>query len=144
MKITRRANAIWSGGMKIGDGAIGTQSGALDKYPYGYGSRLEELNGTNPEELLAASHAGCFTMFLAYMLDLEKLVPEQLETKAAITFEVSEGGFDITTSHLTLVAKIPGIDQAHFGRLVAQAESGCAISKVLRAKISVDATLLPS
>ncbi|NGZ83358.1 OsmC family peroxiredoxin [Duganella aceris] len=144
MKITRRANVSWSGGMKTGDGAISTQSGALDRHPYGYGSRFEQLSGTNPEELLAASHAGCFTMFLAYVLELEQLTPDLLETKAAITFEVSDSGFDITTSHLTLVAKIPGIDPARFNQLVAQAETGCAISKVMRAKISVEATLLPA
>ena len=145
MKIVRHASVAWTGGSKTGEGAITTQSKALNNHPYGYGSRFAEQNGTNPEELIAAAHAGCFTMFLAFILDGAKLVADQLSTKAASTLEMSAAGsFDITTTELTLIAKIPGIDQATFEALVAQAKAGCAVSKLLNAKIILNATLLPS
>jgi osmotically inducible protein OsmC len=145
MKIVRHASVAWKGGSKTGEGAITTQSGALERHPYGYGSRFAEQNGTNPEELIAAAHAGCFTMFLAFVLDGEKLTAEQLDTKAALTLEMSrEGSFDITAIHLTLTAKIPGLTQEKFDQLVAQAKTGCAVSKLLKAEIRLDATLIPS
>ena len=145
MKIVRHASVAWTGGSKTGEGAITTQSKALNNHPYGYGSRFAEQNGTNPEELIAAAHAGCFTMFLAFILDGAKLVADQLTTKAALTLEIGPAGsFDITAIELTLTAKIPGIDQATFEALVAQGKAGCAVSKLLNAKISLNATLLPS
>jgi osmotically inducible protein OsmC len=145
MKIVRHASVAWAGGSKTGEGAITTQSGALERHPYGYGSRFAEQKGTNPEELIAAAHAGCFTMFLAFILDGEKLTAEQLDPKAVLTLEMSpEGSFDITLIHLTLTAKIPGVTQDKFDQLVAQAKAGCAVSKLLKAEIRLDATLLPS
>jgi osmotically inducible protein OsmC len=143
MKITRRASVAWTGGPTTGEGAISTQSGALARHPYGYGSRFADQNGTNPEELIAAAHAGCFTMFLSFILDGAKLVAEQLDTDAALVLEMSpEGSFDITSVHLVLKARIPGIDQKLFDTLVAQAKAGCAVSKLLNATITLDATLL--
>jgi osmotically inducible protein OsmC len=145
MKIVRHASVAWAGGSKTGEGAITTQSKALNSHPYGYGSRFAEQNGTNPEELIAAAHAGCFTMFLAFILDGAKLVADQLTTKAALTLEISApGSFEITAIELTLTAKIRAIDQATFESLVAQAKAGCAVSKLINAKISLNATLLPS
>ena len=145
IKIVRRASVAWTGGSKTGEGAITTQSKALNNHPYGYGSRFAEQDGTNPEELIAAAHAACFTMFLSFILDGAKLVVEALNTKAALTLEMTPAGsFDITAIELILTAKIPGIDQATFEALVAQAKAGCAVSKLLNAEISLDATLLPS
>lgn len=145
MKLVRHASVAWAGGSKTGEGAITTQSGALERHPYGYGSRFAEQKGTNPEELIAAAHAGCFTMYLAFILDAEKLTAEQLDTKAALTLEASpEGSFDITAIHLTLTATIPGLAQEKFEQLVAQAKAGCAVSKLLKADIRLYATLTSS
>ena len=105
MKITRRGSASWKGAIKDGKGSVTTESGALQAYPYGFASRFEGQKGTNPEELLAAAHAGCFTMALSGMLGEAKLVAEQMDTSAEVTLEKVEGGFAITTVHLTLKAK---------------------------------------
>jgi osmotically inducible protein OsmC len=143
MKIKRRGSAAWKGGLKDGKGSITTESGALQAYPYGFASRFEGQRGTNPEELIAAAHAGCFTMALSLILGEAKLVAEQMDTSAEVTLEQVEGGFAITASHLTLKAKIPGADQATFDKLVGMAKAGCPVSKLLKAEITLDATLLP-
>ena len=132
MKINRSASAAWSGGLRDGKGSITTESGALSAYPYGFASRFEGVKGTNPEELLGAAHAGCFTMALSLILG---------EASAKVTLEQVEGGFAITAVHLTLKAKIPGIDQAEFEELTAKAKAGCPVSKVLKANITLDASL---
>ncbi len=142
MKINRSGSAVWQGGIKDGKGAIWTQSGALKAYPYGFASRFEGLPGTNPEELLAAAHAGCFTMALSLILGEAKLTAEQMETSAEVTLEQVEGGFAITAVHLTLKAKIPGADQATFEKLANTAKAGCPVSKLFKAEITLDATLL--
>ncbi len=135
-------SAVWKGGIKDGVGAISTQSGALKEYPYGFASRFEGKLGTNPEELIGGAHAGCFTMALSLILGEAGFTAEHMATTAEITLEKLADGFAITASHLTLQAKIPGIDQAKFDELVHMAEKGCPVSKVLNATITLDATLL--
>ena len=135
-------SAVWSGGIKDGKGAISTQSGALKAYPYGFSSRFEGKPGTNPEELIGAAHAGCFTMALSLILGEAKLTAERMETKADVTLEKLADGFAITAVHLTLSAKVPGADQAKFAELANKAKAGCPVSKVLNAKITLDATLV--
>ena len=142
MKIKRRGSAGWKGGLKDGRGSISTESGALQAYPYGFASRFEGVKGTNPEELIAAAHAGCFTMALSLILGEAKLVAEQMDTSAEVTLEQVEGGFAITAVHLTLKAKIPGTDQATFASLAAKAKAGCPVSKLFKAEITLDAQLL--
>jgi lipoyl-dependent peroxiredoxin len=142
MKIKRRGSAAWKGGLKDGRGSITTESGALQAYPYGFASRFEGQRGTNPEELIAAAHAGCFTMALSLILGEAKLVAEQMDTSAEVTLEQVEGGFAITAVHLTLKAKIPGTNQATFEQLAGKAKAGCPVSKLLKAEITLDATLL--
>src|ERR1700723_460068 len=118
-------SAIWHGGVRGGKGAISTQSGALKDYPYGFGSRFEGKPGTNPEELIGAAHAGCFTMALSLILEQAGFKADQMDTKAEITLAKDGDGFAITKSHLTLRAKIPGIDEAKFKELTGMAEKGC-------------------
>ena len=142
MEIKRRGTAVWQGGIKDGRGAISTASGALKSYPYGFASRFEGTPGTNPEELLGAAHAGCFMMSLSRRLGEAGLTAEKMETTAEVTLAQVDGGYAITTVHLTLTAKVPGADQARFQELAAQAKAGCPVSKVLKAEISLDATLL--
>ena len=142
MKIKRHGSASWKGGLKEGRGSITTESGALQAYPYGFASRFEGQRGTNPEELIAAAHAGCFTMALSLMLGEAKLVAEQMDTAAEVTLEQVEGGFAITAVHLTLKAKIPGTDQATFEQIAGKAKAGCPVSKLLKAEITLDAKLV--
>jgi osmotically inducible protein OsmC len=142
MKIIRSASAAWSGGLKDGKGSISTESGALSAYPYGFAARFEGKKGTNPEELLGAAHAGCFTMALSLILGEAKFTAEQMDTTARVTLEQVDGGFAIPAVHLTLKAKIPGIDQATFEELTAKAKAGCPLSKVLNASITLDASLV--
>ena len=142
MKIKRHGSAAWQGGIKDGKGTISTESGALNAYPYGFASRFEGQRGSNPEELIAAAHASCFTMALSLILGEAKLTAEQLDTAAEVTLEQVEGGFAITAVHLTLKAKVPGTDQATFAELAGKAKAGCPVSKLLKAEISLDATLL--
>jgi lipoyl-dependent peroxiredoxin len=142
MKITRHGSAVWSGGLKDGKGAISTESGALKAHPYGFASRFEGVPGTNPEELIGAAHAGCFTMALSLILGEAKLTAEKLETSAKVTLEKVEGGFAITAVHLALRARIPGADQATLERLAGTAKAGCPVSKLFRAEITLDATLI--
>lgn len=134
----RNATAVWQGTGKEGKGNLTTQSSILNQTQYSFGSRFEEGIGTNPEELVAAAHAGCFTMKLSFNLTGAGFVPDNLETKCVITLE--DGS--ITSSHLTLNAKVPNIGEAQFKELVADAEKNCPISKLLNTKISVDANLV--
>lgn len=140
--MTTFGTAKWQGGLKDGKGALSTKSGALSDYPYGFASRFEGKPGSNPEELIGAAHAGCFTMALSLILEQAGFKAEQMDTKAEITLEKQGDGFAITKSHLTLRAKIPGIDPAKFKELTGMAEKGCPVSKVLKAEISLDASLV--
>ena len=142
MKIKRRGSAAWKGGLKDGKGSITTESGALQAYPYGFASRFEGQRGTNPEELIGAAHAGCFTMALSLILGEAKLVADQMDTSAEVTLEQVEGGFAITAVHLTLKAKIPGATQAQFEELAGKAKAGCPVSKLFKADITLDAKLV--
>src|ERR1700728_4467948 len=128
MKIKRTGSAAWQGGIKDGKGTISTESGALKAYPYGFASRFEGQRGSNPEELIAAAHASCFTMALSLILGEAKLTAEQMDTSAEVTLEQVDGGWAITTVHLTLKAKIPGADQATFEKLTGMAKAGCPVS----------------
>ncbi|MCW5690773.1 MAG: OsmC family protein [Pseudolabrys sp.] len=133
--------AVWSGGLKDGKGAISTKSGALKDYPYGFAARFEGKPGTNPEELIGAAHAGCFTMALSLILGEAGLTAEKMETQADVTLVKQDDGFAITKVHLTLKAKIPGADDAKFQDLAAKAKAGCPVSKLLKAEITLDAKL---
>jgi len=141
MKINRTGSAVWSGGLKDGRGALSTQSGALKDYPYGFSSRFEGVAGSNPEELIGAAHAGCFTMALSLILGEAGLTAERMETTAKVTLEQADGGFSIPAVHLTLKARIPGADDAKFQELAAKAKANCPVSKLLKAEIILDATL---
>ncbi len=142
MKIKRSGSAVWQGGLKDGRGAISTESGALKSYPYGFTSRFEGQPGTNPEELIGAAHAGCFTMALSLILGEAKLRAEQMDTKAEVTLEQVEGGYAITSVRLTLKAKIPGVDQRQFEELAGKAKAGCPVSKLFKTNISLDTQLI--
>lgn len=143
MKVKRQGSAAWQGGLKDGKGSISTESGALKAYPYGFASRFEGQKGSNPEELIGAAHAACFTMALSLILGEAKLTATQMDTSAEVTLEQVAGGFAITSSKLTLKAKIPGATNATFQELAAKAKAGCPVSKLLKAEITLDATLLP-
>jgi len=138
---TTSGSAVWQGGLKDGKGAISTKSGALENYPYGFASRFEGKPGTNPEELIGAAHAGCFTMALSLILGEAGFKADEMSTRADVTLDKQDDGFAITAVHLTLKAKIPGIDQAKFQELTDKAKAGCPVSKVLNAKINLDASL---
>jgi lipoyl-dependent peroxiredoxin len=139
--MTTFGTAVWEGGIRDGKGAISTKSGALDNYPYGFASRFEGKPGTNPEELIGAAHAGCFTMALSLILGEAQLKAEHMETKAEVTLDKVADGYAVTAVHLTLTAKIPGADQAKFEGLAAKAKAGCPVSKLLNTKITLNATL---
>jgi len=139
----RYGSATWQGGLKDGKGALSTQSGALKDYPYGFASRFEDKPGSNPEELIGAAHAGCFTMALSLIFGEAQLKAERMDTRADVTLEKVADGFAITAVHLTLKAKVPGADQAKFAELANKAKAGCPVSKLLKANITLDATLLP-
>lgn len=142
MKINRSGSAVWAGGLKDGKGAITTQSGALTDYPYGFSSRFEGVAGSNPEELIAAAHAACFTMALSLILGEAGLKADKMETSAVVSLEQASDGFTITASALTLVASIPGVDVAQFEELAAKAKAGCPVSKLLNTTITLDAKLV--
>jgi len=142
MKINRTGSAHWQGGIKDGKGAISTQSGALNAYPYGFSSRFEGLPGTNPEELLAGAHAGCFTMALSLILGEAGFTAEAMDTSAKVTLEKLESGFSITAVHLELAAKVPGADQAKLEELATKAKLNCPVSKLFNTQITLSAKLL--
>jgi osmotically inducible protein OsmC len=139
--MTTYGTAVWKGGLKDGKGAISTKSGALKDYPYGFAARFEGQPGTNPEELIGAAHAGCFTMALSLILGEAGFTAEQMDTKAEVTLTKQADGFAVTKSALTLRAKIPGIDNAKFQELAGKAKAGCPISKLLNTEITLDAAL---
>ena len=137
----RKASAIWQGTGKEGTGHLTTDSGVLSSTPYSFKTRFESEPGTNPEELIAAAHAGCFTMALAFALQQAGLTADELRTEAAVSLDPDGAGFRISKSALTLRAKIPGIDDAKFQELAKGAEQNCPVSKVLNAEITLDAQL---
>ena len=138
----RKAKAIWRGTGRDGNGNLSTDSGVLASTPYSYKTRFESEKGTNPEELIAAAHAGCFTMALAFGLQSAGYTPSELSTEAAVTL-ISEGqGFRISRSALSLRASVPNIDEATFARLASDAEKNCPVSRVLKAEITLDAKLI--
>ena len=139
--IKRTGSAAWSGGLKDGKGTVSVQSGVLKDTPYGFNTRFENSPGTNPEELIAAAHAGCFTMALSAQLGEAGMTATKLETTAAVTLDKADGGFAITAVHLTLVATIPGASEEAFKAAAMRAKEGCPVSKLLKATITMDARL---
>jgi osmotically inducible protein OsmC len=139
----RKASAVWQGGLKDGKGSLSTDSGVLKQTQYSFSTRFESGIGTNPEELLAAAHAGCFTMALSAQLGNAGMTAQRLETTATVSLERVADGFSITKSHLDLVAHIAGADRAKFDSAVKAAETGCPVSKLFNAEISVTARLNP-
>lgn len=137
----RHASAHWEGGLKDGKGTVSTQSGVLDKQQYSFGTRFENGKGTNPEELIGAAHAGCYSMALSMILGEKDLTADSIDTKADVTLDEVDGGFAVTAVHLTLTASIPGADEKTFKEAAEAAKEGCPISKLLNAKITLDATL---
>ena len=137
----KTASAHWQGGIKDGKGTISTQSGALKSAPYGFNTRFEDQPGTNPEELLGAAHAGCFSMALSKELGEAGMTAESIDTQAEVTLDKADGGFAITAVHLTLKARIPGADRAAFEKAVETTKNGCPVSKVLNAEITLEAVL---
>ena len=138
----RKASAAWSGDLKQGKGTMSTESGVLQDVRYSFSTRFENEKGTNPEELIAAAHAGCFSMALSGQLGAANLKAEKIETTATVTLEKTDAGFTVTAVHLDLSAKIPGADQKAFETAAKAAKEGCPISRLLNAEITMDATLV--
>ncbi len=138
----RKAKAVWRGTGRAGSGTLSTDSGVLAETPYSFKTRFENEKGTNPEELIAAAHAGCFTMALAFQLQGAGFTPTELDTEAAVTLEPEGQGFRISHSALTLRAQVPNLDETIFAQLAADAEKNCPVSKVLNAIITLDAKLI--
>jgi len=138
----RKGSAVWKGGLKDGKGTVSTASGILNNTPYSFATRFEGTPGTNPEELIGAAHAACFSMALSGQLAAAQLTADSIETTSTIKLEKLESGFAITAAHLDVKAKIPNADQAAFTKAAEAAEKGCPVSKVLNAKITMTATLL--
>src|SRR5437899_9065089 len=138
----RKAKAVWRGTGRAGNGHLSTDSGVLAQTAYSFKTRFENEKGTNPEELIAAAHAGCFTMSLAFVLQSAGFTPTELSTEAAVTLEADGKGFRISRSALTLGGKVPNLDDAAFARLASEAETNCPVSKVLNATITLDAKLI--
>jgi osmotically inducible protein OsmC len=138
----RKGSAHWSGGLKDGKGTVSTASGVLNNTQYSFGTRFENGTGTNPEELIAAAHASCFSMALSAQLGNAGMTAQSIDTTATITLEKTDAGFTITSSHLDVSVKIPGADKAKFDEAAKAAETGCPISRVLNTKITMDAKLL--
>ncbi len=139
--MTRKASAVWKGGLKDGKGTISTASGVLSNTQYSFSTRFEQGVGTNPEELIAAAHAGCFAMALSAQLGEAGLKPDSINASAAVTLEKVEAGWTVTASHLDVTARIPGADQAAFEKAANNAKAGCPISRLLNAKITMSAKL---
>ena len=142
MTIKKTASAIWKGDVKKGKGELSTESGSLKNNPYGFNTRFEGSPGTNPEELIGAAHAGCFSMALSMMLGGANLTPDRIDTTAEVSLDKEGEGFAITAVHLTLKAKVPGATEEQFKEIANKAKEGCPVSKVLNAKITLDATLV--
>jgi osmotically inducible protein OsmC len=137
----KSASAHWSGGIKDGRGTISTETGVLTEAPYGFKSRFENGPGTNPEELIAAAHAGCYSMALSLELGNAGLTADSIDTRAVVTLDKDGDGFSITAVHLACKAKVPGADAAAFEKIAQTTKLGCPVSKVLKATITLDATL---
>jgi osmotically inducible protein OsmC len=137
----RSASAVWNGGLKDGKGVISTQSGVLDKTQYSFSTRFEEGKGTNPEELIAAAHAGCFSMALSAQLNNAGKTAERIETEATVTLEKTDAGFTVTAVHLKVRAKVPGATPPDFNEAANAAKSGCPISRLLKAEITMETRL---
>lgn len=137
----KHASAHWEGDLKQGKGTITTESGALSGNAYGFNTRFEDTPGTNPEELIGAAHAGCFSMAFSMLLGEEGFTPDSIDTKATVTLDKVPDGFAVTAVHLVMQAKIAKIDQAAFESIANKAKTGCPISKLLKADITLDATL---
>lgn len=137
----RTASAVWNGGLKDGKGTISTQSGALSDTPYSFVTRFESGKGTNPEELIAAAHAGCFTMALSAQLGTMNFTPQSLRTTAKLTLEKLEAGWTISKIHLDVAARVPGISGAAFDSAAASAKANCPVSRLLKAEITMTAKL---
>ena len=138
----RKGSAEWRGNLKEGKGTVSTESGVLSNAAYSFGTRFENGKGTNPEELIGAAHAGCFSMALSAQLGGAGITPESIRTTASVTLEKVEDGFAVTAVHLDVTARIPGANRALFEKAANEAKAGCPISKLLNAKISMDAKLL--
>jgi osmotically inducible protein OsmC len=140
--MVRKASAVWNGSLKEGKGTISTESKVLSNAQYSFSTRFENGIGTNPEELIAAAHAGCFSMALSAQLGNAGITPESIETTAAVTLEKMEAGFTVTKIHLDVTAKIPGADAAAFEKAAQDAKAGCPISRLLKAEITMTAKLV--
>jgi osmotically inducible protein OsmC len=138
----RKASAVWKGNLKDGKGTISTDSGVLSNTQYSFATRFENGKGTNPEELIAAAHAGCFTMALSAQLGNAGITPESLETTAALSLDKLDSGWTVTKIHLDVTARIPGASQAAFDKAAEEAKAGCPISRLLKAEITMTAKLL--
>ena len=137
----RTGSAVWRGGIKDGKGTVSTESGVLDGAQYSFATRFEEGKGTNPEELLAAAHAGCFSMALSKQLNDAGLTAESINTTAAVRLEKTDAGFSITKVHLDVTARVPGADAAAFETAAGNAKAGCPVSRLFNAEITLDAKL---
>ena len=140
--IIKHGSAHWEGGIKNGKGTVSTQSSALDQQPYGFNTRFEGQPGTNPEELLGAAHAACFSMALSLILGEAGLTASSIDTRADVSLSKTEGGFEITSITLTLKARVPNATPQQFAELANKAKVGCPVSKLFRAPVTLDATLL--
>ena len=138
----RTGSAVWNGDLKNGTGTLSSQSGVLTSTPYSFRMRFEEEPGTNPEELIGTAHAGCFSMALSMILGLQGMAPQKIETEATITLEKQDDGFAVTASHLDVKATIPGASEADFQQAAEKAKSSCPISKLMNARITIDARLV--
>ena len=137
----RTGSAVWKGGIRDGTGQVSTESGVLSNENYSFSKRFGDEPGTNPEELIGAAHAACFSMALSAILGAANMTPEEIGTSAAVTIAPDGGGFSITTVHLTVKARIPDADDSAFQKAAADAKAGCPVSKVLDAEITMDASL---
>ena len=137
----RKASAVWKGGLKDGKGTLKTTSGVLADTPYSFATRFEDTPGTNPEELIGAAHAGCFSMALSGQLGNAGMTAESINTTATVTLEKTDAGFTVTAIHLDVLAKIPGANKSAFETAANNAKTGCPISRLLNAKITMDARL---
>jgi osmotically inducible protein OsmC len=138
----RKGSAVWQGGLKDGNGTVSAESGAVSGVPYSFAKRFGDEPGTNPEELIGAAHAGCFSMAFSAQLGEAGFKPEKIETTADVTIENVSGGFAITSIHLDVKASIPNIDESKFQEIAKKAKEGCPVSKLFKADITMDATLL--
>jgi osmotically inducible protein OsmC len=142
--VQRTASAVWNGALKDGKGSISTQSGTLSDAPYSFVTRFENQKGTNPEELIAAAHAGCFTMALSAQLGTMNVTPQSLRTTAAVTLEKLDAGWTISKIHLDVTANVPGISASAFDSAAASAKANCPVSRLLKAEITMEARLEPT